>query len=450
MNLKYHRIGLDATEYQRDKNGNVLHVPIFSPAKRFESVGFSTIYVANANMDLKNEIHKGDLVYFKANNNRGVNNLGRTMESMGSCEDVAEVFCYYALKALNEAIKDDAVLIPTPYNFAEFLNEDFRNIISKQTYHLVGSSRFYGCISPNVIDENGVILHGNHLLKLVFEDKDSLKTINNNIYSYDSALKIFAREMAKQKTEMYIHPICSRYLANTLFFDYFMANSDRHCKNVNFQKIILPNGENIILPLAILDNGGALALQSRNCEELYTQQTQYLEKNNERFSPTMGFEKYNPFDCQYDFNVGEKCFVNPEMSQLYEKSSYVEQMVLLASQNKVLFNDLKNIYSNLSFDLALDQMRDNNKFPEDYLPNFRKVNKAVLKFKKEEISKAMAKFLGIEFNVELFDNNENYYLDKFELIVEKNALNIHIANNEEINEFNQVLDSLKINFGKNA
>jgi len=435
MNLKYHRIGID-------ESGRGGMVQTFSGAKVFDSVGFSIIYTAIANFDMKNEIKKGDKVFFKANNVRGVGPMGRTVESMGSCEDVAEVFCYHLIKNMNEQLGQSAILIPTPYNFAEYENEMFRQIIKQQTLHLVDSSRLYGCVSPDVIAKNGIIIHGDELLKLLYNRADAMKSNNNNLFNYERALEMYVEKAKESQQQVLVHPISSRYNANLMFLDYFDANSDRHCKNINYQSIFLGNGTSIVVPLAVLDNGGALALQSRNCELLFKEQSEILDQKG-RFESTKGIDDYNPFDGQFDFNIGKDCFLNSEMAESYDKLSYVEKLVMLISQNKILFNDFKNMYQTLDYKGAALSMYTQNKFPLNYLTDFERVVEAVLIFKKSQISKVMAAIMGENFSQEIFDQDMNYYLNKFEALVVDNALDLHIASDEEIKAFEEQVANLQ-------
>ena len=80
-------------------DGDRIKVPRYVDIKPFLSVGASKFYTAIAKFDGKNGVKAGDLIYFKANSERGVNaNTARTDEARGSCEDVAEVFGFYLLK----------------------------------------------------------------------------------------------------------------------------------------------------------------------------------------------------------------------------------------------------------------------------------------------------------------------------------------------------------------
>lgn len=443
MNLKYHRIAFDGKEYIIDDSGQNKLTQTFLNIKKFNSVGLSIIYMATANFDMPNEIKKGDIVYFKANNTRGISHVGRTSESSGSCEDVAEVFCYYLLKNYTAELKDNAILKPTPYNFAEYENDTFRQLIEKQTNYLIKSNRLYGCISKNVVDENGIIIHGSDLLSLILDPYYATKSDNNNLVTYEKALQKFKENAKEHKQEILIHPGISRYNANMLFFDYFVANSDRHWKNVNFQQVLLENGVSVVVPLAIIDNGGAFALQSHNCEQMFESQGVVLEKQG-RFENTETVDKYNPFDCQYGFNVGRDCFKNSNIANIYDELSYVQRLVFLISQNRNLFNDFKHMYTMFDYDKALDDMIKQNKYPEGYLPNFRKVIKAELSYKKEEISKVMAQMLGIEFDEKLFHEDPNFYINQFEQLVLEDELTIKIASNQEIKSFENYIEELAI------
>lgn len=437
MNIKYHRINLNESEFA-PVNGERKNTRCFSDAKRYNSVGNSIIFTATANMDIGKIIKKGDLVYFKANNSRGVNNLGRTEESFGSCEDVAEVFSYNLLKNLSENLGEDCVLTGTPYGFSEYSNDDFWKMIAKETNGLVESSRLYGCVSPNIIDKNGIIVHGDSLLNLLYPTKEVYSSAKNTIYSYSLAAEEFTKKSQEFNQETVVSPNISRFLANTMFFDYFIANSDRHCKNVNLQQIKIYDGTYVLAPLPVLDNGGAFCLQGINCDSLYKEASLKLN-NNGKFEKSDGAKNYNSFDCQYDFSAGSEIFKNQKIANLYPSMSYEEQLVMLISQNKTLYNDFKKMYSGLDFKKSYETMVQDSKYPRDYLPEFDKVTSAVFELKKREVSKVMAKILGKEFSEEEFDKNQDLYIDEFEKIVQEDELTIHISNSKEEKEFEQMI-----------
>ena len=422
-------------------NGDRIENPRFVDIKRFQSVGFSMIFTAKAKVDGRNGIKAGDTVYFKVNNTRGVNHLGRTEESMGSCEDVAEVFGYYLLRDLSETLGDKAVLIPTPYDFAEYSHDDFWKLIRQQTAAMVESSRLYGCVSKNIIPEGSEIMHGHLILGLTVPQNNVMKSSSNTIYNYQQGSEEFCRMVAKQGKQAIVSPLCARYDVNMMFWDWFFANSDRHCKNVTRLKTILPNGDIIIEPTAILDNGGGLALQHPNCDKLYREQATKIQQDGKITQFQDGLR--NPFCPGYDFSAGAEMFHDKEIAEVFNTLTTSEQIVMLISQNKVLFNDFKNMYQNLNTQRALETMRKETRFNPEYLPNFPNIVENVIKYKKETVSKVMAGLLGEEFDEQKFGEDDCYYLNKFEQIVKEDELSIHIATDFEIEIFNEQIKKLK-------
>lgn len=441
MNIKYHRINLNESDWT-DVGGERKSVKCFSDAKKFNTVGNSIIYVATANMDIGEIIKKGDLVFFKANNSRGVNGLGRTEESFGSCEDVAEVFSYALLKNLKKDIGEKCVLKGTPYGFSEYSNDSFWNIVAHQTNGFVESSRLYGCVSPNIISKDGIIIHGDSLLELVVDSRRVYASSQNNLTNYSKSLDEFAVRSKKFNQDTLVSPNCIRYLANMMFFDYFIANSDRHCKNVNFEQVEVFDHTFILKPTPILDNGGALCLQSMKCDNFYAEQAEILRKKG-KFTKSNGPKEHNPFDCLYDFEVGKESFKDEKIKELFDSMTYEEQMVILISQNRVLYEDFKNMFENLDYEKAIETMAIENKYPREYLPDFAKIAKAVLDLKKCEICKVCASVLGIDFSEEKFNENPNYYLEELGSIVQENELNLYIATDEEQKEFENAIKLAK-------
>ena len=450
MNLKYNRLELNESYFWLNPNGERVKKPTFAysttsdgltaiqVAKKFNSVGFSTIYVSHALTQGRNGINPGDLVYFKANNERGVNSLGRTEESMGSCEDVAEVLCHYLIRNMSNALGQQAVLKTTPYDFADLHHSDFWEINAKKTARIVQSDRLYGCISKNCVAENGEIIHGNALLAQIFPTKEVSKSSNNTIYNYEQAAELFQQQAARAGQTVIIDPICSRYNANTMFLDYFTANGDRHYKNINYQKVALPDGRFILEPLAILDNGGAFAMQSPNCQKLYAEQSAVLERYGMYASSPD--KHFNPFSTQIDFSSGKASYKDPQIQAMYdERGGFlppVYEVVMLASQNAVLFQDLKNMYQTLDAQQALMDMKADLKFPSNFLPDMDRIIPAALDFKRLEISQTMAQLMGVEFNNQLFCQDTNFYINQFESFVKEDELTCHIATDQEIKDFN--------------
>lgn len=425
-------------EYSVKRTGeNVERFNNFSDIKRFLSVGFSTIYTATSEVDGRNGIKSGDKVYFKINNELGVNKLGRIDESSGSCEDVAEVMGYYALRNLQKSLGKDSVLRTTPYDFADYENDAFFEVISHKTSDFVEDDRLYGCISKNCISSTGDIIHGDALLSLVVDDDEVYSSRSNTIYNYDKALGEFSEKSASRGCELVVDPITTRYVANTMFWDYFFANSDRHCKNVNFEKIPLGDGKFLVTPLAIIDNGGGLCMQSNNCKKFFERCSG--EGLEDGFYRTYSGSSLSPFSVPYELSIGRDAYPDGDFKDAYDELKVKEQIVVLLSCNRTLYNDFANMYKNLDFEKAIQDMRTELTFNSAFLPNLPQISSEVLNLKKAEVSESIADFMGEVFDFNTFLQNPNYYVDKMESFVEEDSLNLHIATNEEVEEFNDFM-----------
>ena len=441
------RENLNENNRQSLGGGEWISTPRFVNIKRFKSVGFSPIFIGTSKIDGRNGIKAGDTIYFKANNKRGINSLGRTDESMGSCEDLGEVFGYYMLRGYAEKLGGDAVLVPTVYDFSEYSNDDFWKIIADQTARLVESSRFYGCVTKHCLDEGADIMHGHLILGQFLDKNNAFRSGNNSLINYEKGLAILAEKMKGDGQELVIDPMCTRYLANVMFWDYFYSNSDRHCKNITFQTVPLGDGKVLFKPTPVLDNGGGLALQSPNCLKTYTEQIQSINENGKMVEFIGGIK--NSFDCTLDFFIGKESFVDEAAQRGYDDLKYVEQLALMLSQNKVLFNDFKNMYSALDTDEAFAKMKTETRFRADFLPGFDMVAKETVRYKREKISRVFANMMNVEFDEQAFAENQTKYIDMFEPLVAENNLNLFIATDEQRKAFNKVvaerLEAKKVN-----
>lgn len=446
MNLKYNRTSIGSKEFSRDAEGNVIKVPVMTNIKPYDSESTSIFFRGIANLDGRNGIKKGDVVYFKANNTRGVNYLGDTEESKGSCEDVAEVLCYYLLKNIKDKHKESFVLRGTPYEFADYSNDDFWKIVARQTGGMVESDRLYGCISKNAIHENGSVVRGNIVLRAIMSDADIKKSSKNTVFNYSKGLEALVKSYKNNGKELIIHPECNRFAANLMFFDYFISNADRHCMNIVYEIVPVEGKENtfMIAPISVLDNGGAFAMQSPSCERMYQNQVEFLHENGKLGVTNLRAGYHNPFMGSYDLTAGSEIFADSEIAKNFNNLSQVEQMIILASQNRTLFNDLKTLYNEMDIKKALADMKADLRFPVqyskdgNYLPGMPVVLLEVMRFKKEQISKAMAAMMGEEFDIHKFAVDNSYYIDKFgKTMVKEDALTIHIAKNDELKKFKQ-------------
>ena len=428
-------------------NGDWTWTPRFVGVKRFNSVGFSQIFVCTSKVEGRNGIKPGDTVYFKANNKRGVNHLGRTDESMGSCEDLGEVFGYYLIRNYVQKLGDKAVIEPTVYDFAEYSDEKFWRSIAEQTMGMVKSDRLYGCVTKHCLDEGAEIMHGHLILGQLFDKKECFRSGNNTLANYQLGLEKLASSVMADGQEMILDPMSIRYLSNVMFWDYFYSNSDRHCKNITFQTINLGDGKVLLKPTPILDNGGGLALQSPNCLNTYQRQIQSITENGKMVEKVDGLK--NTFDCTLDFYVGAGSFKDPEIAARYEELEYVEQLAVLLSQNKILFNDFRNMYAALDAGKAYEDMKKETKYYDTFIPGFATVADANIRYKREKISKVFASMMNVEFNEELFAQNPMAYIDMFEPLVAENNLNLFIASDEQSKQFKtiveQMLENKKVN-----
>lgn len=421
-------------------NGDWTWTPRFVGVKRFNSVGFSQIFVCTSKVDGRNGIKPGDTVYFKANNKRGVNQLGRTDESMGSCEDLGEVFGYYLIKGYTESLGDRAVIMPTVYDFAEYSDEKFWRVINEQTMGMVKSDRLYGCVTKHCLDEDAEILHGHMILGELFDKKECFKSGNNTLANYQLGLESIAGKAMGDGQEVILDPMCMRYISNVMFWDYFYSNSDRHCKNITFQTIPLGNGKILLKPTPIIDNGGGLALQSPNCLKTYQRQVESIAENGKMVEYVDGIK--NSFDCTLDFYVGAGSFKDAEISSRLEELSYVEQLAVLLSQNKILFNDFRNMYSVLDAQKAYETMKRETKYHDTFLPGFDKVAAENINYKREKISRVFASMLNVEFDETVFAQNPMAYIDMFEPMVAENNLNLFIASDEQAKQFKAIIEKM--------
>lgn len=421
-------------------NGDWTWTPRFVGVKRFNSVGFSQIFVCTSKVDGRNGIKPGDTVYFKANNKRGVNQLGRTDESMGSCEDLGEVFGYYLIKGYTESLGDRAVIMPTVYDFAEYSDEKFWRLINEQTMGMVKSDRLYGCVTKHCLDEDAEILHGHMILGELFDKKECFKSGNNTLANYQLGLESIAGKAMGDGQEVILDPMCMRYISNVMFWDYFYSNSDRHCKNITFQTVPLGNGKILLKPTPIIDNGGGLALQSPNCLKTYQRQVESIAENGKMVEYVDGIK--NSFDCTLDFYVGAGSFKDAEISSRFEELSYVEQLAVLLSQNKILFNDFRNMYSVLDAQKAYETMKRETKYHDTFLPGFDKVAAENINYKREKISRVFASMLNVEFNEAVFAQNPMAYIDMFEPMVAENNLNLFIASDEQAKQFKAIIEKM--------
>ena len=432
------------------EQGNINRVYHFDNIRRFLSCGLSSIYTATSQIDGRNGILKGDKVFFKINSEIGVNPVGRIDESMGSCEDVAEVMGFYILRNLASSLGKKSILKTTPYEFADYSHDSFYDIIAKKTNNFVESDRRYGCISKDCVTKGAEIIRGDNLLSLIMPSKEALTSGSNNLYNYNASLGELALRAASVGQEVIIHPICTRYLANTMFWDYFFANNDRHCKNINFQKVQLHDGRFVVEPLPIIDNGAGLFMRSSNCKEVYTRFNSILSKRGsaQSFESTL---LNNMFSSSQDFYVGSETYPQDESSVLYNSLKQSEQMVLLISKSRTLYQDFANMYKNLDYEKAINDMATELRFNPEFLPNLPGVTTAILNSRKIEVSKSMASLMGEKFNFEYFDKDANYYLDKFANFTQDDNLNIYIAPDEEVEAFNNAMsldEESKVQEGK--
>lgn len=442
MNI-INRINLSEYIAQKDDNGELVNVSLFSPIRLYLSSGYSKMFTCVPKFDIRNGIKANDLLYFKVNNTTGFNMFGRVNESNGSCEDVAEVLASYLIENLNKKTGGPAILKPTLYDFAIYENYGELTDYQSNTASLFTTKKIYGCVSKNILTDHANILHGRTILQNV-ENDEKKAFYSNNIYSYDQAIKKIKEEFLKSNTKIYIDPSCNRYLANLIFFDYFYTNSDRHSGNICFENVKLGENKLLLQPLPVLDNGGGMAMQANNCYDFYLRISDELKINDGKFENL-------PFTSNLSLIVGEKCFKNEDIKNSYKYLTDAEMIVALISQNKILFNDFKNMFNNLDVSASLKKMCLKNGLQlkgfnseNSFLPDIENIITATMNFKKKEISKVMANILKVDFDEEKYEKNDNIYIDIFERFVEEDELMVHIASNNEIEKFRDNISKFNI------
>lgn len=424
---------------ERTLLSNTLDFGDFDTLGRYLAAGNSSITYLGKTIDSPRQknLKPSTQYYFKANHTRGIDISGATDEARGSCEDVAEVLSYFTLKAFRDKTSTP-VLSCAPYDFAEMISKEFRQLIFKDTKGLVQSDRLYGCITQSALEPGDHIIHGNQLLSRKFEGDNVYRSSNHTLANYSQTIKQFKEQFNQTNSSKIItSPACERELANILFFDYFSYNTDRHCKNINFRVTQSQNNQPVFLPMQLIDNGAAFSLQSINCYKRYEELSAQLNKEPKGKFSTCPFERSN------DFFVGKECFTKEEDIQNYDNLSNSQQLVLLMANSRILFNDFKNLFLNLDFKEGFNQMYYNTNYDKKFLPNLQEIACAGMEFRKQEISESMAQYLNIEFNQELYDENPTYYLDCLEQHMQQNNVEnnttLHIASDEEIKVFNETV-----------
>ena len=401
--------------------------------KKNGNVGNSVIFKANVlNCEFlrPEEAHKGDLIYFKANSQVGVNANGRNImdEARGSCEDVAEVLAYYILDEMIKKYGDRMLIEPTPYFFAEYESEYFGEIVHKQTGGLLDIYRLYGCASSNIIPKGGDIVHGADVLQGLFSKEYAFLSRNNTIYNYAVGLEQYA-----QKHGLVLDPSIPRRLCNLMFWDYFYCNSDRHCQNINFQTVPMSDGRKMLQLSKILDNGGGLLMQNTNCEEFLRLQEKYIQQDGEIKEVQEGLS--TQFNVQYDLSSGKELFADEKVREQFDGLEYEEQLVFTIASNRTLFNDFKMFYEGVDLNEPLKRLK--SRTSTYFLPELDTVLPEAFKYKKMRISKVISKVLQIPFDEELFKNDPNHYVNLLDKVVPNNELTIQILSDEEIQKFNE-------------
>ena len=392
------------------------------------SVSFTAI--ATVDDDFYSEIKKGDLLYFKANSQVGVNANGRSIvdEERGSCEDVAEVFAYYYLDELRKSHPKKFLIEPAEYVFAELEREYFGSIARKQTGGLLDIYKLYGCVSRNILLDKAVIVHGSELLSKLFDGDNVYASKNNTLYNYYSAYNAIGED----KNNI-IHPGLPRLDVQQMLFKYFYSDTDEHCNNKGCQKIELKDGRVLYLPIKLLDNGGGMKMQSTNCQEFYKKQAELIKKSGQIDDYQDGIR--TQFQVQYEFTAGKESFKNQYIRDSYDDLSYEEQLIALISQNKILYEDFKIFYEGVDLTIPFKRLRKHTS--TYFMPELETVIPAAFIYKQKQISKAIAKLLNLEFEEDTFNSDRSYYLNQLSNMVLEDELTVHIASDEEIEKFNE-------------
>ena len=185
-------------------------------------------------------------------------------------------------------------------------------------------------------------------------------------------------------------------------------------------------------------------MQANNCYDFYLRISDELKINDGKFENL-------PFTSNLSLIVGEKCFKNEDIKNSYKYLTDAEMIVALISQNKILFNDFKNMFNNLDVSASLKKMCLKNGLQlkgfnseNSFLPDIENIITATMNFKKKEISKVMANILKVDFDEEKYEKNDNIYIDIFERFVEEDELMVHIASNNEIEKFRDNISKFNI------
>ncbi|MBQ8451616.1 MAG: hypothetical protein IJ538_02440 [Clostridia bacterium] len=448
MNIQY-RIDLLGNTYDpiKKEQKSMFSIPEeYNPRSPYGRLFMSRIFTAKAKETFLNgKIQPGDLVYFKTNGTYGYNKNHIKDESYGSLEDLAEVLAYHIVCDLNEKLKNEAMIYVSPCTFG--LNYAFNGYGMNRCFD-EDRTNLYGLISKNALMKNATIIRGVDLMHMVLDRKDAQLSSKHTIFNYNIAIS----EFLERNPNVKVSPALNRNLASTLFFDYFYADADRHCRNINFQLVKIEN-DALLIPMAMLDNGGGLGMSSLNCYKVYDEQINLMNRGNGKMYSSNTLE-YNPnivvFNGSYDFGVGGECIADPELSMGFDKLPYPNQIVRFIYSNRTLFNDFKNMYESLDFAGAIPKLHPHIQKESEFLPGMNKVIPAILEMKKREISKAIAEELNIEFSEEEFDKDNLFYLNILEPLVNENILTIPISKTDEIDAFNKKYGIFQENSNENA
>lgn len=419
--------------------------------------------------------------FVKFNTTRGSKN-GATSESHGTCEDVGEVYSYFLLRNIKNAMGQNYPLECAWYDFAEYLGRENTEQIYSDTNGLIQSSRQYGCITKNILAPRSNILRGSNILANYLANNEVYKPDNNTIYNYAQALNMLQKNATQNSMNTAVSEQSTRFLCNTIFWDYFATNSDRHCDNITFQGKYVDNGI-FIEPTKIIDNGATFLMLSFNCFNTYTELNSYYlqskvvpQSNNPEdirianYRSALNYKKLiqekvtnnsteitykNPIEMVPSLKVGSECFADRNIAKQYDeylalsktKADKIEdigfgarQIVLLVSQNKDLFNDFKGMYENINPRQAYADMIRETIFDRHFLPGFEDITSSHVILKQAEISQAISEHLNIEFNEETFIENPSYYLQKLEQTMVENNIQNNLTINIQTTEENLTLN----------
>ena len=247
MNI-INRINLSEYIAQKDDNGELVNVSLFSPIRLYLSSGYSKMFTCVPKFDIRNGIKANDLLYFKVNNTTGFNMFGRVNESNGSCEDVAEVLASYLIENLNKKTGGPAILKPTLYDFAIYENYGELTEYESNTASLFTTKKIYGCVSKNILTDHANILHGRTILQNVENDeKKAFYYKKANMYLTENYIINLANrfEAIPYKDIVWMYPYTLRYYGMKTYQSIMLVTKDKKNHTVCYINVLTKTNKEI-------------------------------------------------------------------------------------------------------------------------------------------------------------------------------------------------------------